>query len=927
MVEAEQFDSKTAASGHSWQQVSGGVDGAMKALPDNGANINQNIASTSPRLNYQINFPYAGNYDIFIRGKAVAGNVGTSDSLHVGLDGVVQSSADNFTGFGPDFDWQSQSMDDPNTQPYISVPSAGVHTVNLFMREDGLTIDRFFITLAGISPGAPGHTYPFGPGPRASERLNTNLRPLSPQFVGSLNNPSPTAGPAEMLFLQGNDVSAQSIVPLPDGRFYLFEFSDAAGNSVTRHLSDGSLDPTLGPWQDEGVLRLDGDSPLVTGRIFPQPDQGVAGSVPGGFLVWVAGSSGAPNRIYRYNLELEQDGSYGGGDGFIETAEEFAISHNGGVVEFRHLTPETVRWTRYSPNGIVEFQYDRPAPHVGAVAPDGFAYQSSSELETLADGSVLVVLHGSQTEFRGLRKFNADFTPNTTWAGDGVADLPVYEPGARFGGIEASPDGRIFVFESDIDEVSLTNFNGESIMTLLSSAGAVTGRAVYYASDYYNLGLAGNQSVRFHADGDVSVAYTISGDQSEFVENWQEGFGVSRFNSNGTLDSSFTNFDLDVGAFGDETFRGVDTALLADGTFLIAANAGSDALLWRVKPGPMLAPYKEVGGFVELEAEVYTGKAPGTGSAANHTWDFIVSPFQNDLPGLRASPNTGLNVGDSKSGPRRDYAINFTTTGTYYVWVRMRGATGNDDSLHVGLDGTLRSFGSQGVALAANERGNGDWYWKERTAAGMRVTVNVTTPGLHTLNLWMREDGVEVDRFILTRDPAFNPANIFQESGGRVDMEAERSTSQAAGTGNAAGHTWSLISDGGASSGFGLQATPNTGLNVGTGLNGPRRDYRIRFTTSGTYYGWVRMAGANGSDDSLQVGMGGISATFGGQGVTLSASERGAGWFWKQVRSPEGRVGFGVLAGMTANFNLWMREDGTKVDKFILTIDPDFVPS
>lgn len=922
VVEAEQYDSRTTASGHSWQKVAGGVDGAMKVLPDNGARIDSNIAGTSPRLNYRINFPYAGEYMIFIRGQAVAGNVGESDSLHVGVDGIVQSGVDRFGGFGPGFDWQSETMDQPGTdfETRINVPTAGEHTVNLYMREDGLTIDRFFIS------GGYGDIYPIGAGPRASERSNVSAGPPQAEFFGSLDSSATSAGPAELRYVQGNVVDARSVVPLPDGRFYLFHRSDMFGIAVTRHYFDGTMDRNYFDPRDEGIRRLSDGDVLATGRIFPQPDQGVAGSVPGGFLVWVAGSSGSPNRIYRYNLELEQDGSYGGGDGFIETDEEFAISPNGGVVEFRHLTSETVRWTRYSPNGVVEFQFDRPAPHIGAIAPNGIAYQGTAgtpleTIEALADGSVIVVLDGYEAGFHGLRKFNSDFTPNTTWAGDGIADLDMYDSDSRHEMIEASPDGRIFVSERDVD--------GENYMTLLSSNGVETAGDVNY---YYNpLGwgfysIAENQSVRFHSDGDVSIAYTITGDHGANIENWPNGFGVDRFNADGTRDSSFSPIRVNVGNFFDESLRGADTALLADGTFVIAANAGSDALLWRVKPGPVLPLYNESAGFVEIQAEIFTGKAPGIGAAAGHTWNLINTVPSAAEPGLFAAPNRGLNLGDSTSGPRRDYAINFTTTGTYYVWVRMTGTTGSDDSLHVGLDGVLRSFGSQGVALSASERGYYNWVWKERTSGGMRVTVNVTTPGRHTLNLWMREDGVEVDRFILTRDPAFNPANTFREFDGRVDIEAERSTTQAAGTGNAAGHTWSLISDGGASSGFGLQATPNTGLNVGTALNGPRRDYAIQFTTSGTYYGWVRMSGANGSDDSLHVGMEGLSATFGGQGVTLTSGERGAGWVWKQVRSPEGRVGWGILAGETWDFNLWMREDGTKVDKFILTTDDSFVP-
>jgi hypothetical protein len=36
---------------------------------------------------------------------------------------------------------------------------------------------------------------------------------------------------------------------------------------------------------------------------------------------------------------------------------------------------------------------------------------------------------------------------------------------------------------------------------------------------------------------------------------------------------------------------------------------------------------------------------------------------------------------------------------------------------------------------------------------------SVASAGTHTFNIWMREDGVRVDRFLLTQDPAFTFPN------------------------------------------------------------------------------------------------------------------------------------------------------------------------
>jgi hypothetical protein len=103
------------------------------------------------------------------------------------------------------------------------------------------------------------------------------------------------------------------------------------------------------------------------------------------------------------------------------------------------------------------------------------------------------------------------------------------------------------------------------------------------------------------------------------------------------------------------------------------------------------------------------------------------------------------------TSPRIDFRINIVKTGVHYVWIRGRGLTGSDDSVHVGLDGAA-------VATADRISSFGTGYsWTRNTMDGVVATINVTTPGLHTLNLWMREDGTVVDKVILTTNAGFTP--------------------------------------------------------------------------------------------------------------------------------------------------------------------------
>ncbi len=121
---------------------------------------------------------------------------------------------------------------------------------------------------------------------------------------------------------------------------------------------------------------------------------------------------------------------------------------------------------------------------------------------------------------------------------------------------------------------------------------------------------------------------------------------------------------------------------------------------------------------------------------------------------LAALPNQGtnLNTGYQTNSPELEYDIDFVHTGTYYVWMRIYAPSFEDNSVHAGLDG---------VGLASADKITYDtynqWGWTNKTMDGPVTTIPVNSTGTHTLNLWMREDGVIVDRILLTRDASYTP--------------------------------------------------------------------------------------------------------------------------------------------------------------------------
>lgn len=79
------------------------------------------------------------------------------------------------------------------------------------------------------------------------------------------------------------------------------------------------------------------------------------------------------------------------------------------------------------------------------------------------------------------------------------------------------------------------------------------------------------------------------------------------------------------------------------------------------------------------------------------------------------------------------------------------GAIG-DDEVTLGIDGAAGSPTSLDAAY--------DFTW---VRGG---TIEVASPGVHTISLWMREDGAVVDRLLLTPDAAYMPEGAGPDESG-----------------------------------------------------------------------------------------------------------------------------------------------------------------
>lgn len=145
---------------------------------------------------------------------------------------------------------------------------------------------------------------------------------------------------------------------------------------------------------------------------------------------------------------------------------------------------------------------------------------------------------------------------------------------------------------------------------------------------------------------------------------------------------------------------------------------------------------------------------------------------------------------------------------------------------------------------------------------------------------------------------------LFVENGTRVVMEAEHFN-----TNNSvdAPHQWNQDSDPNASGGAYMTPQPDSEVNCRNDVDvcGAHMTYHFRLENQGDYYPFFRINAGNGKDDSVNWGIDGVHHQ------ELHTNPDNNKWRWD--RGDRIELGPGEYV-----FDVWMREDGQKLDKIVL---------
>jgi len=165
VMEVENFDANTAQGINTWTEVFAptGFSGTSvhQAQPNFTATIFSGFATSSPRLDYTVNFNRTGTHYVWMLGR---GETGSSNSIHTGLDGIENTSISQALHFNAGVGWEWSSLRDLGVMATIEVPTLGEHSFNIWMRESGTYVDKILITSnaayvpTGLEPESPRST-------------------------------------------------------------------------------------------------------------------------------------------------------------------------------------------------------------------------------------------------------------------------------------------------------------------------------------------------------------------------------------------------------------------------------------------------------------------------------------------------------------------------------------------------------------------------------------------------------------------------------------------------------------------------------------------------------------------------------------------------------------------------------------------------
>lgn len=191
--------------------------------------------------------------------------------------------------------------------------------------------------------------------------------------------------------------------------------------------------------------------------------------------------------------------------------------------------------------------------------------------------------------------------------------------------------------------------------------------------------------------------------------------------------------------------------------------------------------FEEKDGFLKVEAEAFhkqtatdirqwyitnpDSKFNFKDADENHAATASGKSYIEILPDTRTNHDEKLIGGENFSNEPGKlaivrYKVAISTPGRYYIWARAHSTGTEDNGVHVGLNGEWPNSGKRMQWC----EGKNEWTWasKQRTkevhcgVPGM-IYLDIDKAGEHEIQFSMREDGFEMDQWLMTTNKNFDP--------------------------------------------------------------------------------------------------------------------------------------------------------------------------
>ncbi|MDP3300652.1 MAG: hypothetical protein Q8S36_01655 [Sulfuricurvum sp.] len=390
------------------------------------------------------------------------------------------------------------------------------------------------------------------------EHPNLIVDPIS---ISTNTAPTFGIGDGKITTIFGSSSGATSVIFQPDGKILAAGINDG-DFALARYGSDGTLDTTF---SEDGKVTTDMGG-------FNDYATSVTIQVDGKIVV--AGQGNNDFVLARYNSDGSLDTTFDG-DGKVET--DFGSSYEGGY-SVAVQSDKKILVGGFSNSNFAVGRYNSDGSLDATFGVNGKVITDfNSTLDVIlsiavqADGKILTAGYSSTCGYScgkfALVRYNSDGTLDTTFDSDGKVITSVGGSNDSALSVILQTDGKILVagisYTGSSYDFALVRYNSDgSLDTTFDSDGKVT--------TPIGLGIDTGRSVALQADGKIIVAGdTANGSNYDFA--------LVRYNSDGSLDTTFGGDGKVTTDFGTDDFiQGV--TVQEDGKIVVAGGNGNFVL-------------------------------------------------------------------------------------------------------------------------------------------------------------------------------------------------------------------------------------------------------------------------------------------------------------------------------------------------------------